>query len=223
MPAVARFVPIFIFVFGLFCGRLTLPSCSTATAVQQGGAPAQQFSSSVSTAAEQRSSAPLSGLAAAHRSLLRRVYPLYDEAVPWDTVPFEQYDVVLVTGPQRSGTTWAACALATQLNYTLFDERHPITGGNDTLRALQRTFAYSRARGERAVVQSPMGTKDLHLLPVWPGLLVAFMARNCIDVFRCAARRLPRASITRKAPPVLLFWALHPAWHSGITPPCQAQ
>ena len=29
-----------------------------------------------------------------------------------------------------------------------------------------------------------MGTKDLHLLPTWPGLLVAFMARSCLDVFR---------------------------------------
>jgi hypothetical protein len=188
MPVVARLVPVVIFVFGVLCGRLTLPSCSPATAPQHGGATAKQLPSSVPTAAERGSSAPLSGLAPAHRSLLRRVYPLYDEAEPWDTVPFAQYDVVLVTGPQRSGTTWAACALATQLNYTLFDERHPITGGNDTLRALQRTFAYLRARGERAVVQSPMGTKDLHLLPVWPGLLVAFMARNCIDVFRCAGK-----------------------------------
>ena len=33
------------------------------------------------------------------------------------------------------------------------------------------------------MIQSPMGTKDLHLLPSWPGLLVAFMARNCLDVF----------------------------------------
>eukprot|EP00967_Tisochrysis_lutea_P134776 scaffold238500_cov33-Tisochrysis_lutea.AAC.2 len=127
---------------------------------------------------------PTPDVSQAYRSLLRRVYPLFDEAEKWDAVPFERYDVILVTGPQRSGTTWAACALAMQLNYTLFDERHPITGGNDTLRALQRTFAYLRVRGERAVIQSPMSTKDLHLLPVWPGLLVAFMARNCIDVFR---------------------------------------
>jgi hypothetical protein len=205
MAVVARLVPVVIFVFGMLCGRLTMRSCLTATAVQHGGAPAQQLLSSVSNAAECARSSPQSGLAAAHHSLLRRVYPLYDEAEPWDTVPFEQYDVVLVTGPQRSGTTWAACALATQLNYTLFDERHPITGGNDTLRALQRTFAYLRARGERAVIQSPMGTKDLHLLPVWPGLLIAFMARNCIDVFRCAARRYPPAPITRQEPLAFLL------------------
>jgi len=121
---------------------------------------------------------------AAHRRLLLRVYPLVDDAVPWSAVPFDRYQVILVTGPQRSGTTWVACALASSLGYSLYDERHPITGGNDTLRALQRTFAYLRAKGERAVIQSPMGTKDLHLLPAWPGLLVAFMARSCLDVFR---------------------------------------
>ena len=119
----------------------------------------------------------------AHDRLLRRVYPLHDAAAQWQDVPFERYQVILVTGPQRSGTTWAACALASQLGYTLLDERHPITGGNNTLRALQRTFAYLRSRNMSAVVQSPMGTKDLHLLPSWPGLLVAFMARNCLDVF----------------------------------------
>ena len=111
------------------------------------------------------------------------MYPLHDVTVPWQDVPFERYQVILVTGPQRSGTTWAACALASQLGYMLLDERHPITGGNNTLRALQRTFAYLRSRNVSAVVQSPMGTKDLHLLPFWPGLLVAFMARNCLDVF----------------------------------------
>lgn len=98
-------------------------------------------------------------------------------------IAFERYSVVLVTGPQRSGTTWVACALATALGYTLLDERHPITGGNDTLRALQRSFAYLRSRGEKAVIQAPMATQVLHMLPLFPGLLVVFMARNCLDVF----------------------------------------
>eukprot|EP00965_Chrysotila_dentata_P221170 6192231-Pleurochrysis_carterae.AAC.2 len=121
---------------------------------------------------------------AAYQSLLARVYPLHASARPWQDLQLDSYDIILVTGPQRSGTTWVACALASSLNYTLFDERHPITGGNDTLRALQRTFGYLRLHKQRAVIQSPMATQILHLLPTWPGLLVMFLARNCLDVFR---------------------------------------
>ncbi len=116
-------------------------------------------------------------------SLIERVYPLHALAQPWQEVPFARYDVLLVTGPQRSGTTWAACALASSLGYTLYDERHPITGGNDTLKALRRTFAYLRETKTKAVIQSPMATQVLHLLPFFPGLLIVFIARNCLDVF----------------------------------------
>ena len=34
------------------------------------------------------------------------------------------------------------------------------------------------------VIQSPMASVILHLLPLFDGLLVLFMARNCLDVFR---------------------------------------
>ena len=73
----------------------------------------------------------------------------------------------------------------------LFDELHPIFGGNDTLRAMKRTFAYIRTKGERAVIQSPMATQILHLLPRFRGLLVVFLARTCLDVFRSQNKAPP--------------------------------
>ena len=168
--------------------------------------------------------------AAAEDPLLPRVYPLHSAAAPWQTVPFRRYSVVLVTGPQRSGTTWAACALARSLGYTLYDERHPIFGGNDTLAALSRTFAYVRHKGQRAVrlpeqgrpgvyrpasgqlsphiaapshaqvIQSPMASVILHLLPLFDGLLVLFMARNCLDVFR-SQNKVPSCSLRAPCTP----------------------
>jgi len=125
------------------------------------------------------------------RALLTRVYPLYGEGTNWETIPLKQYRVILLTGPQRSGTTWAACALASQLGFTLFDERHPLTGGNDTLIALRRAFAFAREQTGGAVIQSPMATSVLHELPLFNGLAVLFLARNCLDVFRSQNRVMP--------------------------------
>ena len=125
------------------------------------------------------------------RNLLARVYPLHNEGKDWEAVPLGKYRVILVTGPQRSGTTWAACALASQLGFTLYDERHPLTGGNDTLVALRRAFAFAREQTAGAVIQSPMATSILHELPIFPGLAVIFLARNCLDVFRSQNRVMP--------------------------------
>ena len=101
----------------------------------------------------------------AGNELLKKIFPLHDEVVSWDSLSkqLSTHHVVLVTGPQRSGTTWVACALASHLGYKLYDERHPITGGNDTLVALERAFAYARQqpvrrmRGERTQLCVHMG------------------------------------------------------------------
>ena len=50
--------------------------------------------------------------AASHLELLGRVYPLATAAEHWRTIPWDCYQIILVTGPQRSGTTWTACTLA---------------------------------------------------------------------------------------------------------------
>ena len=121
-------------------------------------------------------------------TLLERIYPLHAKAVRWDSLHLSKHHVILVTGPQRSGTTWAACALASYLDFTLYDERHPITGGNDTLVAMQRVFAFALQQPRGAVIQSPMATSILHELPIFPGIAVLFIARNCLDVFRSQNR-----------------------------------
>jgi len=123
--------------------------------------------------------------------MLERIYPLHDQAVHWDSVPLSRHKVILVTGPQRSGTTWAACVLALHYGFALFDERHPLTAGNDTLVALRRAFALVREQPVGAVIQSPMATSLLHELPIFPGLAIVFLARNCLDVFRSQNRVMP--------------------------------
>ena len=137
------------------------------------------------------SPSPSSSSSAASASLIERIYPLHSAASSWRSVSLANHKVLLVTGPQRSGTTWAACALASQYGFALFDERHPITSGNDTLVALRRAFAFAREQPIGSVIQSPMATSILHQLPIFPGLAVVFLARNCLDVFRSQNRVMP--------------------------------
>lgn len=124
-------------------------------------------------------------------SLLTRIYPLHEDSMAWESLPLSKYHVILVTGPQRSGTTWAACALASTLDFTLYDERHPLTAGNDTLVSLQRAFTVARQQERGAVIQAPMATSILHKLPIFPGLAILFIARHCFDVFRSQNRVMP--------------------------------
>ena len=94
-----------------------------------------------------------------------------------------------------------------QLGYTLYDERHPITGGNNTLRALRHAFSYAQSQEGGAVFQSPMATPILHELPRFSGLLVVFIARNCIDVFRSQNKVNRRAGGGRAPPAARRSWA----------------
>ena len=50
------------------------------------------------------------------------------------------------------------------------------------------------------VIQSPMASVILHLLPLFDGLLVLFMARNCLDVFRSQNKVLCRSLRADYAP-----------------------
>lgn len=54
--------------------------------------------------------------------------------------------------------------------------------------AVNQSFV-SLQRG--AVIQSPMATVILHELPRFPGLLILFLARDCIDVYRSQNRVMP--------------------------------
>ena len=53
---------------------------------------------------------------------LDRFFPLHDEAISWKGVDFEKYSKIVVSGPQRSGTTYFSAALAKYLAYDHWDE-----------------------------------------------------------------------------------------------------
>ena len=98
MAALARLVPVATFLLGLLFGRLSVPACGPL-------APASPSTAGFPPGNNEQ--APSTGrltLGVSHEprdpanALLRRVYPLYDEAQPWDTVPFAKYEVILVTG-----------------------------------------------------------------------------------------------------------------------------
>ena len=152
---------------------------------------AQQPQKPAATLAQEVRSLPLVPARKEEASLIDRIYPLHEEGVAWDSLSLARYRVVLVTGPQRSGTTWAACALASSLGYTLYDERHPLTAGNNTLISLRRAFTFARQQPRGAVIQAPMATSVLHELPIFPGLAIVFIARHCLDVFRSQNRVMP--------------------------------
>ena len=183
--------------------KITTPSCSMSATDQISAARLPQDEEHVQT--QQLSQAQLSLAGTASQSLssgqgpgqtedpslLERIYPLHSSGVRWNSLPLSSHRVILVTGPQRSGTTWASCALASSLGYALYDERHPLTAGNDTLVSLRRAFTYARRQSRGSIIQAPMATSVLHELPLFPGLAILFIARHCLDVFRSQNRVMP--------------------------------
>lgn len=124
-----------------------------------------------------------------------RVFPLRKYAVSWDTVGFKMFQKIIVSGPQRSGTTYFTKALAKYLEYTHIDELHgdkTIAIGNDTVKVLESDDPFTlqdlsnltlMKTTESFVAQRPQWSSILHLLPTRKDLLIVFMARNCLDVF----------------------------------------
>jgi len=127
-----------------------------------------------------------------------RAFPLWRDAVDWRTVNFTRYSKIIVSGPQRSGTTWFAWSLATHLGYLHLDEREekklPDQEGRNTIKV---NYGNARSVADMAtivrspakvVMQRPMWSHALHKLPPHPSILVIFLARNCLDVFRSQNR-----------------------------------
>jgi len=55
-------------------------------------------------------------------AIFNRVFPLHSAAIPWESVNWTRYSKIVVTGPQRSGTTYFASTLAKHLGYAHHDE-----------------------------------------------------------------------------------------------------
>lgn len=125
---------------------------------------------------------------------LERVFPLHDDATSWEAVNFNNYTKIVVSGPQRSGTTYFAAALAKSLAYDHWDEtRHQRIqiGSNKTIYVSSTTkMSDILTIPRKMVLQRPAMSHLLHTYPADPKLLVIFMARNCLDVFRSQNRIL---------------------------------
>jgi hypothetical protein len=132
---------------------------------------------------------------------LARAYPLYSEAVRWDSIDWRKYTTIIISGPQRSGTTFFCRALAAHLGYRHIDEKesvmleaangepgvhvHVITGNRHDI--IAETSELLRVRA-RVVIQRPRWSYALKLLPASPILLVIMLARNCLDVLNSQNR-----------------------------------
>ena len=129
---------------------------------------------------------------------MQRVFPLWREAVDWETIEWPKYSKIIISGPQRSGTTWFAGSLAKHLDYVHLDEGTKtllrdekgdltiqVTGGG--AKSIHDLTAILRSP-DRVVMQRPQWSHALHTLPAHPDLFVVFLARNCLDVFRSQNR-----------------------------------
>ena len=127
-----------------------------------------------------------------NKTAMARAFPLHRDAVPWDSINYTQYSKIIVTGPQRSGTTFFAKALAEHLGYEHWDEFRVgavTTADGGTLKISRNTsFAAMLKVPRRMVLQQPMKSAYIHKLPGSPEVFVAFLARNCLDVFRSQNR-----------------------------------
>jgi hypothetical protein len=137
--------------------------------------------------------------------LLERIFPLHDQVEELPSIQvLKRYTHIVVSGPQRSGTTFVGEALADALGYTHLDEGINIsltqsqtdcnsTDERTTFECKNCYLPLFRSR-ESVVAQRPTFSHVLHELPDKLGeevcatplqtILIIFMARNCLDVFR---------------------------------------
>ena len=137
--------------------------------------------------------------AAEMHNTMDRAFPLWRDAVDWKSIEWRKFTKIVVSGPQRSGTTWFAESLAKYLGYIHLDELNnrtmlhdkagkatiSVTGGNA---AQVGEFANVLRSRDPFVMQRPAWSHALHTLPPHPKLLVVFLARNCLDVYRSQNR-----------------------------------
>lgn len=129
-----------------------------------------------------------------YEAVMARVFPLHRDAVSWDSVKYTQYTKIVVSGPQRSGTTFFAKALARYLGYEHWDEDRVGNITTEDGRTLTLdTFTpmhvlLQDAHKRRMVLQRPTESHKIHTFPKSPEVFVAFLARNCLDVFRSQNR-----------------------------------
>lgn len=86
----------------------------------------------------------------------------------FQTIQSKKFSKILVSGPQRSGTTFLSSVLSEDLNYKLYDELKTI----DNFLKVE----------DESVSQAPSMSSLLHNIPAQNGMVVIFVSRNCNDI-----------------------------------------
>ena len=103
-----------------------------------------------------------------------------DFSVDFGDIKFAGFDNVVVVGPQRSGTTFFAQVLATQLGYKYVDEIEFLVNDEYLFKK------YLEVPG--SVIQAPAMTHMVHKL-VSDSVLVVYMRRATADILRSLVRK----------------------------------
>ena len=92
------------------------------------------------------------------------------------------FNSIVVTGPQRSGTTFTAKAIAHDCGFKFINEFTRRTGVD--FQNLQRSILSEK----RIVIQSPILSPALHLLKIPYDCAIVFMHRNIEDILKSELR-----------------------------------
>lgn len=115
--------------------------------------------------------------------LIDRVFPLHNIIQTLPPISYlKQYRHIMVSGPDRSGTTFTAYLLSQLLNYTHVDEMSTNVFSDGIV---CNVFCYNELFQTRdnIVSQRPGETSRLHNIRD-NSTFIVFMARNCLDVFK---------------------------------------
>jgi len=86
----------------------------------------------------------------------------------FQTIKSKKFTKILVSGPQRSGTTFLSNVLSEDLNYKLYDELKTV----DSFLEIKH----------KSVAQAPSMSSLLHKIPKQNDIVVIFVSRNCNNI-----------------------------------------
>jgi len=129
----------------------------------------------------------LGRLNAQHVKTYRKDFPLHNQLIQWELVPWKEYHTIIVTGPRRSGSAFFAKALAEHLDYRHVDSTssYVLSEKNGAPLAIfpSSNIATVAKIDQKVVLERPSWAYLQHKFPKLPGTFVAFMGRNCLEVY----------------------------------------
>lgn len=112
-------------------------------------------------------------------------YQIDIEPVVYSPDLFKGYDRVIITGPQRSGTTFTSKAIANTLGYRFVDEAEFGVNKFDLFK--------NKLKEKNIVVQAPSMSSRVHMA-VGENDLVVFMSRKWSDIIKSVFKKNGRLS-----------------------------